>query len=71
MNPGTSEGNADAVHGVRSHEERWTPGGRGDFKTATKVLLLVSYGVSRDRVRQAMSTLHGFDRRRVRKSRDH
>ena len=26
MNPGTSEANADAAHGVRSHQGRWTSG---------------------------------------------
>ena len=48
VDPGTSEGNADVAHGVRSHEGRWTPGGRGDFVAATRVLLLVSNGGSRD-----------------------
>ena len=31
MDPGTSEEDTDAAHGVRSHEEHWTLGGRGDF----------------------------------------
>ena len=37
VDPGTSDGNADAAYGVRSHEGRWTPGGRGDFAAATRV----------------------------------
>ena len=36
MNAETSEGNADSPHGIHSHEGRWTPGGRGDFTTATR-----------------------------------
>ena len=59
MDPGTSEGNADAAHGVRPHEGCRTPEGRDDFVAATSVLLLVSYGGSRDQVRQAMYTRHG------------
>ena len=50
--------NADAAHGMRSHKGSWTPEGRDDFAAATMVLLLVSHGGSRDRVLQAMSTLH-------------
>ena len=61
MDPGTSEGNADAAHGVRSHERRWISGGRGDFAEAIRVLLLVSHGDSRGRVHQAMYTLHGLE----------
>ena len=34
----------DAANGMRSHEECWTPGGRGNFPAATKVLFLVSLG---------------------------
>ena len=58
---GISQENADATHGMRSHEDGWTPGGRGDFAAATRVLSLVSHGGSRDRVRQAMFTLHGLE----------
>ena len=61
MDPGISEGNADTAHGVRSHEGGWTREGRGDFAAVTRVLLLVSHGGSRNRVRQAMSTLHGLE----------
>ena len=55
MDPGTSEGNADAAHGVRLHEGRGTPGRRGDSTVATRVLLVVLHGGSRDRARPAMS----------------
>ena len=44
MHSGTSVGNADAAHGMRSHGGRWTSGGRNDFAAATRVLLLVSHG---------------------------
>ena len=60
MDPGTSEGNADANHGVRSHDGCWTPRGRGDFSAALRVLL-VSHGGLRDRVRQVISTLYGLE----------
>ena len=50
MDPRTSEENANAAHGMRSHEECWTPG-CGDFTAATRVLFSVSYGDSRDRIR--------------------
>ena len=43
-------------------------GGCGDFAAATRVLLLVSHGGLRDRLRQV---LHCMTRRQVRKSRDH
>ena len=47
---------------VCAHNEgRRTPGGRGDFAAATRVVLLVLDGGSRDRVRQALSTLHGLE----------
>ena len=61
MDSRTSVGNADAAHGVRSHQGRWTTGGRDDFAAATRVFFLVSHGDSRDRVRQAMSTLLGLE----------
>ena len=61
MDPETSERNADAAHGVRSREGRWTPGGCGDFPKAIRKLFLVAHGGSRDRNRQAMSTLHGLE----------
>ena len=43
-------------HSMRSNKERWTAGDRGNFAAATRVMLLVSKGGSRDQVRQAMST---------------
>ena len=46
MNPRTNGRNTDAAHGIRSHEGRWTPGGRGDFAAATRVLFLASHGCS-------------------------
>ena len=61
MDPGTSKRNVDAAHGMRSHEGSWKPEGCGDFVAATRILLLVSHGGSRDGVRQAMSTLHGLE----------
>ena len=51
MDPGTNEGDEDAARGLRSHEGRWTPGGRGDLAAATTILFLVSHGGSRDQVR--------------------
>ena len=48
VDPGTSEGNADAAHGVRSHEGHWAPGGLGDFAAAKSILFLVSHEDSRD-----------------------
>ena len=49
-----------SAHGVCSHEGRWTPEGRGNFAAATRLMLLVSHGNSRDRIREAISTLHGL-----------
>ena len=49
------------AHGMHPHEGRWTSGGRGDFAAATRVLLQVLRGSSHERVRQAMSTLHGLE----------
>ena len=37
VDSGTSEGNADAAHGMRSHKGSWTPEGRDDFAAATMV----------------------------------
>ena len=43
------------------HKGYWTPGSQGDFPAATRVLFLVLYEGSRNRPRQAMSTLHGLE----------
>ena len=63
VDPEKSEGNAYAAYGMHSQEGRWKPGVRGDFAATTRVLLMVSHGGSRDRVRQAMPTLHGLEGR--------
>ena len=51
VDPETSKEDANKAYGMRSHKGRWTPGGHGDFAAATRPLLLVSHGGSRDRVR--------------------
>ena len=61
MDPGSNKGNADAAHGMSSQKGRWTPGGLVSFRVARRVLLLVSHRGLRDRVRQAMSTLHELE----------
>ena len=61
VDPGTSEGNADAAHGMRSHKGSWTPQGRDDFAAATRVLLLVLHGGLRNRVWVRNSATTGID----------
>ena len=58
MGPGTSEGNADAAHGVRYHEGRWKPRGCDDLAVTIYIRLLLSF---RMEVHQAMSTLHALE----------
>ena len=42
-------------------KETGKTGSRVDYAAATRVLLFVFHGLSRDRVRQAMSTPHGLE----------
>ena len=42
---------------MRSQQGRWTRGDRDDFAAPIRVLFLVSYGGSRDRVRQGLHWL--------------